>query len=243
MDPHASLTQYEKLRHDDDSYLRIGMTFYYGYPDHGRGPLGNIAFEGRLELIKKNMNETYMVHPRPGPFCDWERHVMTIDAQTGVLRRTMLMGAAEGGHVELTDFLLKDGANPHLKDYHGRTALYFAAQGHNRTVFRTLLEISEPEALTAEINGNVRCTDSPLFHLCVRNTADFLQLALETFPLVNVSVTFNNQTLDQFTACTKSCKQVLVEFRLLQQRWAPLRREWIRACSQTSHLSKCTPAL
>lgn len=239
MDPHASLTQYEKLRHDDDRHFRVGMVFYYEYPDHGRGPLGNIAFEGRLELIKWNMGKTYEVQTKPGTE-DWERPVMTVNAQTGVLRRTMLMGAAEGGHVELTDFLLKDGANPHLKDYHGRTALYFAAQGYNRTVFRTLLEASEPEALTAEINGNVRCADSSLFHLCVRNTADFLQLALETFPLVNVSVTFNNQTLDQFTACTESCKQVLIEFRLLQQRWAPLRREWIQACSLNARLP-CDP--
>jgi hypothetical protein len=121
-------------------YLQILMLDRYGLPKDAGSFFSNRAMDGNLRMMKLLLEKG--LEPDDSLFtvalyntC-FRGHVdviefllekgVNINAQAGESKTSALMIAAESGQVEAVKTLIRHGADPHLKNSHGETALIIA---------------------------------------------------------------------------------------------------------------------
>lgn len=97
-----------------------------------------------------------------------------VDGYTrGFSPKTPLLIAAEHGHAEIADALLKKGANPLKTDGQGRTPLHLAAHNGNEDLVKLLLEQPGVDVNAVDDFGR-----SALHHACLREKDDAAKVLL-----------------------------------------------------------------
>jgi len=132
------------------------------------GPLQKAARNGDLSLVKWSIEQGTSVD-QP---CDFNRWAA-------------LHVAAHKGHVEIAEFLLKQGANVNLKDKDGYTPLHNTADSFvkGRPPKRTEPERNRIAALLlkygAQVNATINHGETPLHRAVLTNNVALVQLLIE----------------------------------------------------------------
>jgi hypothetical protein len=112
----------------------------YGLPNNAKGFFQEKALEGDIGNMKLLLKKGFMADSSTFSAslynACFDGHINVIEfslqngadinQQSGDWKISPLMIAAQGGQVETTKFLLSHGANPHLKNKNGETALNIA---------------------------------------------------------------------------------------------------------------------
>jgi ankyrin repeat protein len=138
---------------------------------------------------------------------------------------TLLMIAVVWNKLHIVDVLLSRGANIHLKDCTGSTALHLAA-GFDRTdVFRKIFSVAGPRAMNFP-----NCHGwTPLHSLTYYGSAEIVAFAL-SHPGMDISIqdALGRTPLD---VCSDH-RTSLQTYGDQEARWQPLRSAWIKLLYQ-----------
>lgn len=89
---------------------------------------------------------------------------------------TPLQAAAKKNNVEAAELLLELGANVHMRDWRGRTALHWAAQYNSAEVAEILIR----EGADMNLFSNSKRTPTPLMTAVARNNLEITKVLLES---------------------------------------------------------------
>jgi hypothetical protein len=131
------------------------------------------------------------------------------------------MDAIDHNQLHMVDVLLSRGANVHLKDHHGRTALHYASVWLRNDVFPAVFSAAGPRAMNFPDCGGW----TPLHWLAYYGSAEEKAFAL-SHPGIDVSIRNNyghtplNVSIDYRSALQTYGDQ--------EARWQPMRYTWIK---------------
>jgi ankyrin repeat protein len=139
---------------------------------------------------------------------------------------SLLMWAVYFNRLDMVDVLLSRGANVHLKDLYGQTALHFAARKwRSDDMFRRIFSEAGPRAMNyfPDCNGW-----TPLHELAQFGSAEQMAFAL-SHPGIDVSIRDRHGRMPPVIAGIASqFPSVLKAYGDEEARWQPIRYTWIK---------------
>jgi ankyrin repeat protein len=134
---------------------------------------------------------------------------------------TLFMHAVFWNQLHMVNVLLSRGANVHLKDPHGRTALHFAAFKWRSDVFPAIFSAAGPRAMNF-----LNCDGwTPLHWLACNGSAEQMAFAL-SHPGIDTSIrNRGGRTALEFHTNFRSALQT---YGVQEARWQRMRYTWIK---------------